>query len=296
MKSENNDVISTISVLSGAIVWGLVWYPYRVLQSSGMSGAMETLLTYLLAMLFGSFLLKRVWRERPHFGGWAVLLILSSGWANFGYVLAMLHGEVMRVLLLFYLSPVWTILLSYKLLGERLNRYGYFLVALSLSGAAIMLWRPDLGVPLPQNLSEWMGLSAGMSFAFSNVISRRTANLSVEAKAVSVWMGASLMTLPFLLWQGGVLDQLRVIDKQSWLILGLMSITLLATSFAVQYGITHLEANRSAVLFLFELVFAAISSYYLAGEAMGWRDWLGGIAIISASFLAGKLCLDKSME
>ena len=114
MKSENNDVISTISVLSGAIVWGLVWYPYRVLQSSGMSGAMETLLTYLLAMLFGSFLLKRVWRERPHFGGWAVLLILSSGWANFGYVLAMLHGEVMRVLLLFYLSPVWTILLTMK--------------------------------------------------------------------------------------------------------------------------------------------------------------------------------------
>jgi drug/metabolite transporter (DMT)-like permease len=288
-------MLPVVGVLSGALVWGLIWYPYRVLQSSGVSGAMATMLTYLLAMLFGAFMIRRVWHERASFGGWGLLLILSSGWANFGYVLAMLHGEVMRVLLLFYLAPVWTILFSFWLLGERLNRYGYFVVTLSLTGAAIMLWKPSLGVPLPQSSSEWLGLSAGMSFALSNVISRRTVHLSVEAKSFSVWLGAILLTLPFLLWQGGLLSQIVAIDKQSWLILGMMGVTLWATSFIVQYGVTHLAANRAAVLFLFELVVAAIFSYFLAGEAMGWRDWLGAIPIISASFLSGKLCLAKSM-
>ena len=106
-------------------MWGLIWYPYRVLQDAGVSGAMATFITYLLAMICGAFMLPRVWRERTSFGGWALLLVLSAGWANFGYVLGMLHGEVMRVLLLFYLAPVWTILFSFWLLGERLNRYGY---------------------------------------------------------------------------------------------------------------------------------------------------------------------------
>ena len=117
------------------MVWGLIWYPYRVLQETGVSGAMSTLITYLLAILCGAFMLPRVWRERSSIGWWALLLVLSAGWANLGYVLGMLHGEVMRVLLLFYLAPVWTILFSFWLLGERLNRYGYFVILLSLSGS-----------------------------------------------------------------------------------------------------------------------------------------------------------------
>jgi len=282
-------------VLSGALVWGLIWYPYRVLQDVGVSGAMATLITYLLAMLCGSFMLPRVWRERSTFGGWALLLVLSAGWANLGYVLAMLQGEVMRVLLLFYLAPVWTILFSFWLLDERLNRYGYFVVALSLGGAMVMLWEPRLGLPLPQGLSEWLGLSAGMGFALSNVTSRRAAHLSVEMKSFSLWLGTAALTLPFLLWQGGVMAQLAAIPAPSWLLLVLMGLVLCAVSFAVQYGVTHLAANRAVVLFLFELVVAAVSSYFLAGEAMGWRDWSGAVLIVSASLLSGKLYSGKGV-
>jgi drug/metabolite transporter (DMT)-like permease len=276
-------------VMSGALVWGLIWYPYRVLQDAGVSGALATLITYLLAMLCGAFMLPRVWRERSTFGWWALLLVLSAGWANLGYVLAMLHGEVMRVLLLFYLAPVWTILFSFWLLDERLNRYGYFVVALSLGGAMIMLWKPCFDLPLPQNLAEWLGLSAGMGFALSNVTSRRAAHLSVETKSFSLWLGTASLTLPFLLWQGKVAEQVSAISVQSWLLLALMGLVLCATSFAVQYAVTHLPANRASVLFLFELVVAAVSSYFLAGEAMELRDWVGAALIISASLLSGRL-------
>jgi drug/metabolite transporter (DMT)-like permease len=282
-----------LGVMSGALVWGLIWYPYRVLLDSGVSGAMATLITYLLAMLCGSFMLPRIWRERSTFGWWALLLVFSAGWANFGYVLGVLHGEVMRVLLLFYLSPVWTILFSFWLLGERLNRFGYLVIALSLAGAMVILWEPGLGLPLPQNVSEWMGLTAGMGFALSNVTSRRAAHLSVETKSLSLWMGTAMLTLPFLLWQGGVAGQITAISSQSWLELILLGVVLCAISFAVQYGVTHLPANRAVVLFQFELVIAAISSYFLAEEAMGLIDWFGALLIISASFLSGKLSSDK---
>ncbi|MDO9010891.1 MAG: DMT family transporter [Gallionella sp.] len=290
--SSKQNVMPIAGILSGALVWGLIWYPYRVLQDAGVSGPLATLITYLLAMLCGGFMLPRVWRDLRSqnngvSGWWVVLLVFSAGWANFGYVLAMLQGEVMRVLLLFYLAPVWTILFSQWLLGERLNRYGYLVIALSLSGAFIMLWEPSLGMPLPQNVSEWLGLSAGMGFALSNVVSRRAAHLSVEAKAFSIWFGTALLTAPLLVWQGGW--QLEGIAPQSWLILGVLGIVLCACSFAVQYGVTHMPANRSMLLFLFELVVAAYASYLLADEAMGARDWLGAILIVSASLLSGKL-------
>ena len=292
MPSKQN-LLPIASVFSGALVWGLIWYPFRVLQDAGVSGALATLLTYLLAMLCGAFMLPRVWRElRLHngeAGWWAVALLLSAGWTNFGYVLAVLHGEVMRVLLLFYLAPLWTILFSYWLLGERLNRYGYLIIALSISGAFVMLWEPRLGLPLPNNLAEWIGLSAGMGFALSNVVSRRAAHLSVEAKSYSVWLGTALLTAPLLWWQGGLPDQLLAIDAQAWLILVLLGIVLCGTSYAVQYALAHLPANRAIILFLFELVVAAIASYFLADEAMQLRDWLGALLIVSASLLSGKL-------
>jgi drug/metabolite transporter (DMT)-like permease len=287
-------VFPVAGILSGALVWGLIWYPYRVLQETGVSGPLATLISYLLAMLCGAFMLPGVWRElrlyyKVRAGWWAVGLVLSAGWANLGYVLAMLHGEVMRVLLLFYLAPLWTILFSYWLLGERLNRYGYLVIALSFSGAVIMLWEPQLGLPLPQNLSEWIGLTAGMSFALSNVVSRRAAHLNVESKSYSVLFGTVLLAVPFLWWQDGMQAQLPALGAYNWLMLGLLGITLCATGYAVQYGVTNLLSNRAMLLFLFELVVAAISSYFLADEAMQLRDWLGALLIVSASLLSGKL-------
>lgn len=294
--------------LSGALVWGLIWYPYRVLQDLGVSGTLATLITYLLAMLCGMFMLPGVWRElhplgvrrgykglkpqqhtQPRAGWWALLLVFCAGWTNFGYVLAVLYGEVMRVLLLFYLAPLWTILFSYWLLGERLNRYGYLVMLLSFSGAVIMLWEPKLGLPLPQNLAEWIGLSAGMAFALSNVVSRRAAHLSLQVKSYSVWFGTALLTIPLLLWQGGLPARFLAIEIHTWLLLGVLGIVLCSSTFALQFAIANLPANRAIVLFLFELVAAAVSSYFLANEAMHMRDWLGALLIVSASLLSGKM-------
>ena len=163
-------------------------------------------------------------------------------------------------------------------------------IALSFSGAMIMLWEPQLGLPLPQNPSEWIGLTAGMSFALSNVVSRRAAHLNVEAKTYSVLLGTVLLTIPLLWWQGGIsAPVLMTLDANNWLLLGLLGITLCATGYAVQFGVTHLPSNRAMLFFLFELVAGAISSYVLANEAMHLREWLGAALIISASLISGKL-------
>lgn len=275
--------------LSGILVWGLMWYPYRVLQAAGVSGTLATLITFMLALLCGMILFPLDLRQLHRAGRWAALLVVSAGWTNVSYVLSVLYGEVMRVLLLFYLAPLWTILFSYWLLGERLNRYGYLVMLLSFSGAVIMLWDPQQGLPLPESFAEWMGISAGIAFALSNVVSRRAAHLSLQVKSYSVWLGTSLLTVLLLWWQGGLADQLHAINAQDWLLLGILGVVIFSSTFALQYAIANLSANRAIILFLFELVVAAISSYFLAHEVMQPRDWLGALLIVSASLMSGKL-------
>ena len=48
-----------------------------------------------------------------------------------------------------------------------------------------------------------------------------------------------------------------------------------------------MPANRAIVILLFELVVAAIASYWLAGEMMRPQDWIGGSLIVAASLASG---------
>lgn len=282
-------VTAITGLLSGAAVWGMVWYPFRLLEQVGISGMLSSFLTYVVALVIGLFISGPIWRELRYAGWWGVLLLFGAGWTNFGYVEAIIEGEVMRVLLLFYLAPLWTIFFAHFLLGERLNRYGYAVIALSLSGAFVMLWQPNLGLPVPQSRAEWIGLSAGMTFALMNVIVRYTQHLSVNFKSAAVWLGTVLLTGIMLIFNGGFPEQLAAISFDSWWMLALIGLVMCATSFAVQFGLTHLPANQAIVLLLFELLFAAVAAYFLAGEKMGGQEIVGAVLIVSASLLSGRM-------
>lgn len=282
-------VTAITGLLSGAAVWGMVWYPFRILEQAGISAMLSSFVTYVIALSIGLLISGPLWREFRGAGWWGVVLIICAGWTNFGYVQAIIEGEVMRVLLLFYLAPLWTIFFAHFLLGERLNRYGYAVIALSLGGALVMLWQPSLGLPVPQNRAEWIGLSAGMSFAMTNVVVRHTQHISVSFKAASVWFGTVLWSGAMLLYQGDFVTQVSGISLDSWGLLALLGLVLCATSYAVQFGLTHLPATQSIVLLLFELLFAAVAAYFLAGEKMGMQEYIGAVLIVSASLLSGRI-------
>ena len=287
--ASKQKIVAVLCLLSAATVWGLMWYPYRMLQGAGVSAGLATLLSYALALLLGILVLGPVWKELRVAGWWGIGLTASAGWTNLGYVLAVLNGEVMRVLLLFYLAPLWTVVFARVLLDEKLNRYGYAVIALSLGGVFVMLWHPRHGMPLPQNAGEWIGLSAGLTFALANVLVRRTQHLSIGFKSASVWFGTALLTLLLMLYQGQLASELRAVSQDAWLLLALLGLVLCATSLIAQHGLTCLPANQSIILFLSELVIAAVSSYLLANEVMGPREIIGATLIVSASLLSGKI-------
>jgi drug/metabolite transporter (DMT)-like permease len=287
--ASKQKVVAVLGLLNAATVWGLIWYPYRMLSHDGISGELATFLTYAIAVVFGLVVTGPVWRELRAAGWWGLALALASGWTNIGYVWGVLGGEVMRVLLLFYLAPLWTVLLSRLLLGERLTGRGYVIIALSLCGAFVMLWQPELGLPQPRNAAEWIGMSAGMAFAMTNVLVRRMQETSVEFKNIAVLSGAALLAAAVLLHQGGVPGKIQVISAGSWELILVTALVLCATGLAMQFGLTALPANQSIILLMFELVVAAVSAYFLAGEAMGAREYAGAALIVMAGLFSGKL-------
>lgn len=286
--ASKEKLLAISGLLSGAIVWGLIWYPYRLLQQMGVSGALSSFASYFIPLLLGLLIYGGRLRIR-RFPPVLLWIGLAAGWTNLAYVLAVIHGEVMRVLLLFYLAPLWTVVLARLLLGERPRLHGYLVMALSFAGAVVMLWRPNLGLPLPQNMAEWMGLSAGLMFAATNVLSRHAEEFDIALKSLSVWAGVSLLSLLALAFQPAALAVLPALPYSGWVWLLVVSLLIFAVTLAVQYGLARAPANQAIVIFLFELVVAAVSSYFLAGEAMTAQEWLGGSMIVAASLFSGRL-------
>ena len=277
---------AVLALFAGALIWGVIWYPYRILRDAGIDGIAATTATYSVAFLLGlAFLRRSLSGFKP---GWSLLwLALAAGGCNLGYVLATLSGGVVRVLLLFYLAPLWTVLLSRLLLGERLSRFGAFVIALSLGGAATILWHPALGWPVPKDSVDWLGLFAGFSFALFNVLSRFARDIAIETKSMVSFLGVVIVGA-LLMLAGVGYPAVPVAPVPLTLVLVVGGILLLA-NLIVQYGLVRIASNRAIVIMLSEVGFAAVSSWLLAGECFGSREAVGGAMILAASVFSSRM-------
>jgi len=300
--SARREWTALLAISVGSAVWGLTWYPLRWLASCGVSGTLASGLTGLAACLFITLWSgPRVWRlpRSP----WLPALALAAGVTNVGFTWGVIHGEVMRVLLLFYLSPAWTALLAHFILRERLNPLGYGLVVLSLCGAGLMLWSPTLGLPLPANPAEWAGLVAGFGFALNNVLTlrivQRLPEVTPRQRTLMVFGGGAVLGCGAAWFDtvttGGahpgwaqILMQLTRPGLAAELVLGL-GLVLALNNVLVQHGLARVAANRAAIVMLLEIVVTALSAWWLAGEIPGPREWAGGACIVLSAVLAGLL-------
>lgn len=283
--AEHPQRAAVAALLAGAVVWGLIWYPYRILRDAGIGGLASTSLSYAVALILAAL----IWRPRPTRleRPWLMLcLALAAGGCNLGYVMATLTGEVMRVLLLFYLAPLWTVLLSRIFLGEHLNRFGAFVILLALAGAATMLWQPGVGFPMPHDAADWMGLGAGFCFALYNVLSRRVRDVPVEQRVMVSFAGV-IVVGAFL--AGAELPATVAAPASAWLLLLLIGVLLLAVNLVVQFGLANTPSNQAIVILLSEVGFAAVFSWLLAGEVLGLQEWAGGVMILAASLFTTRM-------
>jgi drug/metabolite transporter (DMT)-like permease len=275
--------LPVLALLAGASLWGIAWYPYRLLGRAGLDGAWSSALTYGVALAAGSAIFAARWREVRLAPWTCVAMGLAIGWSNLAYIIGVLEGQVMRVVLLFYLAPLWTVPLAHFLLREKLDARAALVMAIALAGAGVMLWHPEIGVPWPASQAEWLGVAAGFFFALGNVLVRRLASLPDTTKSLAIWAGVVFASVTWLPFTPTPTAQALAVAAATWRLWIPFGVALIFMSLALQYGLTRVPANSAIVVLLFELVVAAVASYWLAGESLRPQDWAGGGLIIAAS-------------
>ncbi|WP_438970517.1 DMT family transporter [Methylophaga sp.] len=271
------------AILFASAMWGLIWYPMRLLEEAGMPVVWSTLAVYLASALVATAHL--LWVRKTIASEWPATLwclALAAGLTNIAFLVALIEGEVLRVMLLFYLSPLWSVLLSRWWLGERISRLSMLMIVVAMSGTFMMLWHPEIGLPWPHGPADWLALFASVMFSVNNVLSRKLAQVAMEVKTSVVYWGVVMVAIVVLLLQKSPVPD---VSLNLWLIvmvLGGLSFT--AMTITVLYGLARMPVFRSAILMLFELLVAAVSAWLLTSERMSVAEWIGGALIFVAAY------------
>lgn len=289
---QSHDQLAVLSLLFSAAMWGIIWYPLRELNTQGMSGLWTSLVMYSAAVtLTIPFLWQRIRRVQWHL---LIGLAISAGVTNIAFVIAMIEGEVMRVMLLFYLSPFWTVLIGWWWLKERLSSKAVLWFLSAMIGALIMLWNPTIAWPWPQDYADFLAMIAGLAFAIHNVLARKLAKTDMVVKTAATWWGVMLMSGVLLLLSATTVPTVTWdIWLAAWL-LGWFGIVLMTV--AVLYGLARMPVYRSAVIMLSELIVAAISAWWLTEETMTMYEWLGGMVILVSAYGVARLSVNEKQK
>jgi drug/metabolite transporter (DMT)-like permease len=283
---QRASLLAAGALVINAFVWGVSWWPFRELQSLGLHPLWATSLVY-----FFSLACIMVWRPK----GWHSfaehpllwLLPVAAGLTNVGFNWAVTVGDVVRVLLLFYLMPAWSVLLAWAALGERPTRMSLLRLLLAMAGVVIVLKSPDSPWPVPQGAADWLALMGGLSFAATNVLLRKLEYTPSESRMMAMFGGGAVMAsgAALLGMAGGMVP--APVWNTSWVALGLgLSVAFLFSNMALQYGAARLAASTTAIVMLTELLFASLSAVALGAAELSGRTLLGGSLIVLAAALA----------
>ena len=287
------------ALVFNAFVWGTSWWPLRHLQDAGLHPLWATAIVFTVASIAIAVARPRACAQVLRTPAlW--LLVAAAGLTNATFNWAIVIGDVVRVVLLFYLMPLWTVLLARAVLGERLTKAAALRIGLGAIGAAIVLWPPAAGdpaargfadlLPLPRSLADWLGVVGGFSFAFNNVMLRREANRPEEGRSLAMFLGGALVAgalATFLTATGATAAPPA--PAWPWLALtGALTLVFLVGNLSLQYGAARLPANRTAVVMLTEVVFASLSAVALGGGTLTARLAVGGAFIVAGAVLAAR--------
>jgi drug/metabolite transporter (DMT)-like permease len=272
-------------------VWGVFWLPLRAMDEAGITGAWATVAFYLVPLAIVAPLLAWRWRSIRAGGLYLQVIGFTAAIALVTYADSLVYTEVIRAMLLFYLTPLWSALLARAVLGERITLARWLAIALGFAGA-LVIFRFDLGVPIPRSAGDWLGLTAGLAWAVAAVLMNRDRNNSgLDYMLMQfVWGSLIAIALAFVPFPGAdtAPDWSAMItiawSVAHWLV-PVVVIIVIPGVFAAMWGTPRLSPSVVALLFMTEISVGAITAALWAGEPFGWRE-IAGITLISAAGVA----------
>ena len=286
MGTARTTFIATLLVFLIGSLWGLYWLPVREIAQLGLSGAWGILAIATAALVI---LLPFGWRGRAMLAASSPLALCSvalCGVAFMLYSVGLLYGRVAIVVILFFLTPVWSTLLGRIWMGWAITRRRVVVLLMGLMGLVLMLGA-DGTAPVPRNLGEWLGLTSGFLWAVSTVGIRVKSTAgpfeSAFVLVAGVWLGA-LILAPIL----EPAPDLGTV-AQPWAMLGWVFLAgafgLAAAMAGIMWAATKLEPARVGILLMAEVFVSAVSAALIVGEGLNTIEIIGGTLVVLAGVI-----------
>lgn len=278
-------VLASAVVLLTGILWGVYWVPVRDVAERGLDGAWGTgAITLSAALCLLPFVLadKAALRGKDRVG----IISIACGGAAFAlYSIGFLYGKVALVVLLWFFSPVWSVLIARYLFRMRVPLLRLVAIAVGLAGLFIMLGG-DGGLPVPGNLGEWMAFAGGLIWAFATAGMRLRSDVKPIPSAFLFALGATVISLA----SAPLLEPLPVIATGD---LFTVAATVLATGglwwvasiAALMWAAVRLDPARLGILLMTEVVIGAVTAALFAGEILSTAELTGGALVILSGLL-----------
>ena len=286
MANRRGDLLPSLTLAFGAALWGLYWIPVRGIEQAGIEafwtgptifGASTLLLLPLLIL-----------RLRNYVAHWRHILLpgLLAGFAFALYIASLNLTDVVRAILLFYLSPLWSTLLGLLMLRERLNANRVIALVLAFCGLYIMLVAEN-GLPLPRNTGDWFALLSGLCWSVASVKLFQDGARMVLEKVITFVVCALIMSMFLLLWQQGDFRDMPDVATlgAGWYWIALLAVVMLPITWLTIWPATLLSPGRVGMLLLGEVLVGVCSAALLLDEPFGARELAGTVLIITAGLV-----------
>lgn len=286
MNSERNDLAPSLALAIGAAFWGLYWIPIRGIEQAGVAAYWTGPTIFGASMLL--FLPLVVMRFRNYLRHWRAILLpgLLSGFAFALYIASINLTDVVRAILLFYMTPLWSTLLGVLVLRERLTANRILALSLAFAGLYVVLVI-ESGLPVPRNTGDWFALLSGICWSVASVKLFQDGARLVLEKVITFVFFALLMSLLLIFWQqghfGGFPDTSSL--RAAWYWILLIAVVMFPITWLTIWPATVLSPGRVGMLLLTEVLVGVASAALLLDEPFGLRELAGSVLIVSAGLV-----------
>jgi len=272
---------ASLACAYSGVAWGVFWIPLRGMDSVGVNGAWSTVLFYLIPLILFSPWIFQNWRRIARCG-WSLHFIgLATGVSLAFYSNAMLYTEVVRGLVLYYTTPVWSLLLARMVLGESITTPRLLAIIFGVAGV-LVIFGIDLGFPWPKNIGDWMALIGALGWAIAAVLLRKDdGSRSMEICSVYFFYGVVAAIALALSPMAGEIELptwSAVVAVLPWILP--IALIVIPGAYAAFWGAPHLNPGVVGLLMMTEISVGAITAAIWADEPLGMRE-LSGIALIT---------------
>jgi drug/metabolite transporter (DMT)-like permease len=183
------------------------------------------------------------------------------------------------------LAPVFTVLIAWPVLGERIGPRGIAGLLLAFAGLVAVIG-PTGGVDRDRLLGALLFVAGAACWGVYSVLGKSaTARFGAVTATLYATTTGALLLLPFALAESGW-SELADANGSAWASILYLAVFGTVLAFVLFYeGVSRIGASRATAFALLVPIFGVLGSVLILDESIGAGTFVGGVAILAGLWL-----------